>query len=120
LEVRVLFVKQFFQKFFTTYPELQGVYDDPGVFFKDLVVKEKTIHYVPPSAYVCVCEQWFVETVCLLCVDECGRPVVSENNRGDVNYWTWFPVPVYWNPQCVALSAFLGALFPLETVLEMQ
>ena len=33
----------FFKKFFTTYPELQGVYDDPGLFFKDLLVKEKTI-----------------------------------------------------------------------------
>jgi hypothetical protein len=51
LEVRVLFVKQFFQKFFTTYPELQGVYDDPGVFFKDLVVKEKTIGLLGKLAY---------------------------------------------------------------------
>ncbi|KAJ7323585.1 hypothetical protein DFH08DRAFT_817622 [Mycena albidolilacea] len=33
----------FFQKFFTTYLELRGVYDDPGVFFKDLLVKEKMI-----------------------------------------------------------------------------
>jgi hypothetical protein len=34
---------------------------------------------------VCVCKQQFVETVCLLGVDKCGRPVVSENNVEDVN-----------------------------------
>jgi hypothetical protein len=35
----------FFQKFFATYPELQGVYDDPGLFLKDLLVKEKPLAY---------------------------------------------------------------------------
>ena len=41
----------FFKKFFTTYPELQGVYDDPGLFFKDLLVKEKTIGVLGKLAY---------------------------------------------------------------------
>jgi hypothetical protein len=38
--------------------------------------------------WVCVyvCEGWFVETIRLLCVDKCSGPVVSENNRGDVDY----------------------------------
>jgi hypothetical protein len=34
---------------------------------------------------VCVCEQWFVETVRLLGVDMCSGPVVSENGKEGVN-----------------------------------
>jgi hypothetical protein len=34
---------------------------------------------------VCVCVNGD-SCVCLLGVDECGGPVVSENDRGDVNY----------------------------------
>jgi hypothetical protein len=34
---------------------------------------------------VCVCKRWFVETVRLLGVDVCGRPVVSENGKEGVN-----------------------------------
>jgi hypothetical protein len=41
----------FFQKFFTTYPELQGAYDGPGVFFKNLLVKEKTIGLLGKLVY---------------------------------------------------------------------
>jgi hypothetical protein len=41
----------FFQKFFATYPELQGVYDDHGLFLKDLLVKEKTIGLLGKLAY---------------------------------------------------------------------
>jgi hypothetical protein len=67
---------------------------------------------------VCVCERLFVETVRLLGVNVCGGPV-SENGREDVNPQTRSPVRVYWNPKCVALSAFLCVLFPLEPTLEM-
>ncbi|KAJ6535869.1 hypothetical protein DFH09DRAFT_1369568 [Mycena vulgaris] len=35
--------KVFFEKLFTTLPELRGVYSDPGLFFKDLLVKPEII-----------------------------------------------------------------------------
>jgi hypothetical protein len=41
----------FFQKFFATYPELQGLYDDPGLFLKDILVKDKTIGLLGKLAY---------------------------------------------------------------------
>jgi hypothetical protein len=41
----------FFEKLFTTHPELRGVYSDPGPFFKDLLVKEKIIGLLGKLAY---------------------------------------------------------------------
>jgi hypothetical protein len=41
----------FFQKFFSVHPELQGIYENPGLFFKDLLVKEKTIRLLGKLAY---------------------------------------------------------------------
>ncbi|KAJ7753596.1 hypothetical protein DFH07DRAFT_718271, partial [Mycena maculata] len=41
----------FFQQLFTTHPELRGVYSDPGLFFKDLLVKEKIIGLLGKLAY---------------------------------------------------------------------
>ncbi|KAJ7731542.1 hypothetical protein B0H16DRAFT_1733283 [Mycena metata] len=42
---------EFFQQLFTTHPELRGVYSDPGLFFKDLLVKEKIIGLLGKLAY---------------------------------------------------------------------
>jgi hypothetical protein len=36
---------------FITYRELRGVYSDPGLFFKDLLVKEKIIGLLGKLAY---------------------------------------------------------------------
>jgi hypothetical protein len=47
VEIRAVF----FQKLFITYPELRGVYSDPGLFFKDLLVKEKIIGLLGKLAY---------------------------------------------------------------------
>ncbi|KAJ7200942.1 hypothetical protein B0H12DRAFT_999673, partial [Mycena haematopus] len=41
----------FYQKLFADHPELRGVYDDPGLFFKDLLVKEKIIGLLGKLAY---------------------------------------------------------------------
>ncbi|KAJ7683663.1 hypothetical protein B0H17DRAFT_836555, partial [Mycena rosella] len=41
----------FFEKLFKTHPELHGVYSDPGLFFKDLLVKEKVIRLIGKLAY---------------------------------------------------------------------
>jgi hypothetical protein len=41
----------FFQKFFAKYPELQGLYDDPGLFLKDILIKDKTIGLLGKLAY---------------------------------------------------------------------
>jgi hypothetical protein len=41
----------FFQKLFITYRKLRGVYSDPGLFFKDLLVKEKIIGLLGKLAY---------------------------------------------------------------------
>jgi hypothetical protein len=41
----------FFHKLFATYPELRGVYSDPGPFLKDLLVKDKTIGLLGKLAY---------------------------------------------------------------------
>ncbi|KAJ7689670.1 hypothetical protein B0H17DRAFT_1134808 [Mycena rosella] len=43
--------KAFFEKLFKTHPELHGVYSDPGLFFKDLLVKEKVIGLLGKLAY---------------------------------------------------------------------
>ena len=42
---------QFFHKFFNEYPDLRGKYDDPGLFFKDALVKDKTIGLLGKLAY---------------------------------------------------------------------
>ncbi|KAJ6527041.1 hypothetical protein B0H19DRAFT_1275358 [Mycena capillaripes] len=42
---------QFFQELFTTHPEFRGVYSDPGLFFKDLLVKEKIFGLLGKLAY---------------------------------------------------------------------
>ncbi|KAJ6465030.1 hypothetical protein C8R45DRAFT_771693, partial [Mycena sanguinolenta] len=42
---------QFFHKFFIEYPDLRGKYDDPGLFFKDALVKDKTIGLLGKLAY---------------------------------------------------------------------
>jgi hypothetical protein len=36
---------------FSTHPELRGVHSDPSLFFKDLLVKEKTIGLLGKLAY---------------------------------------------------------------------
>jgi hypothetical protein len=41
----------FFEKLFITHPELRGVYSDSGLFFKDLLVKEKIIGLLGKLAY---------------------------------------------------------------------
>ncbi|KAJ7660933.1 hypothetical protein DFH06DRAFT_907334, partial [Mycena polygramma] len=41
----------FFRKVFETYPDLRGVYSDPGLFFKDILVKDKTIGLLGKLAY---------------------------------------------------------------------
>ncbi|KAJ7017080.1 hypothetical protein C8F04DRAFT_888546, partial [Mycena alexandri] len=41
----------FFQQLFTTHPELRGAYSDPGLFFKDLLVKDKIIGLLGKLAY---------------------------------------------------------------------
>jgi hemoglobin-like flavoprotein len=41
----------FFEQVFTTHPELRGVYSDPGLFFKDLLVKEKIVGLLGKLAY---------------------------------------------------------------------
>jgi hypothetical protein len=41
----------FFGKLFSTHPELRGVHSDPGLFFKDLLVKEKIIGLLGKLAY---------------------------------------------------------------------
>ncbi|KAJ7694765.1 hypothetical protein B0H17DRAFT_1131702 [Mycena rosella] len=41
----------FFAKLFKIHPELHGVYSDPGLFFKDLLVKEKVIGLLGKLAY---------------------------------------------------------------------
>ncbi|KAJ7436612.1 hypothetical protein FB451DRAFT_1061625 [Mycena latifolia] len=42
---------KFFQKLFKTLPELHGVYSDPGLFFKDLLVKLEIIGLLGKLAY---------------------------------------------------------------------
>jgi hypothetical protein len=42
---------EFFRQLFTTHPELHGVYSDPGLFFKDLLVKDKIIGLLGKLAY---------------------------------------------------------------------
>ncbi|KAJ6489574.1 hypothetical protein C8R47DRAFT_977892 [Mycena vitilis] len=41
----------FFQKVFETYPDLRGAHSDPGLFFKDILVKDKTIGLLGKLAY---------------------------------------------------------------------
>ncbi|KAJ6583046.1 hypothetical protein DFH09DRAFT_911789, partial [Mycena vulgaris] len=43
--------KVFFEKLFTKFPELRGAYSDPGLFFKDLLVKSETIRLLGKLAY---------------------------------------------------------------------
>ncbi|KAK7042457.1 hypothetical protein R3P38DRAFT_2890593 [Favolaschia claudopus] len=43
--------QDFFQKLYSSYPELQGAYTDPGLFFKDVLVKDKTIGILAKLAY---------------------------------------------------------------------
>jgi hypothetical protein len=68
---------------------------------------------------VCVREQLFVETVCLLGMDVCGGPAASENGREDV---VPRPGSLY---ECTGTLyvlpclLFLCVLFPLELALEM-
>jgi hypothetical protein len=42
---------EFFHQLFTTHPELRGVYSDPGLFSKDLLVKDKIIRLLGKLAY---------------------------------------------------------------------
>jgi hypothetical protein len=42
---------EFFCQLFTTHPELRGVYSDPGLFFRDLLVKDKIIGLLGKLAY---------------------------------------------------------------------
>jgi hypothetical protein len=41
----------FFQKLFAEQPELQGLYNDPGLLFKDLLVKENIVGLLGKLAY---------------------------------------------------------------------
>ncbi|KAJ7117260.1 hypothetical protein C8R43DRAFT_902130 [Mycena crocata] len=41
----------FYDKLFQTLPELRGVYTDPGLFFKDLLVKEEILALLAKLAY---------------------------------------------------------------------
>ncbi|KAJ7081633.1 hypothetical protein B0H15DRAFT_912840 [Mycena belliarum] len=43
--------KVFFVQLFSTHPELQGQYSDPGVFFRDLLVKDRIIGLLGKLAY---------------------------------------------------------------------
>lgn len=43
--------QKFFEKLFTTLPNLRGVYTDPGLFFKDLLVKPEIIGLLGKLAY---------------------------------------------------------------------
>jgi hypothetical protein len=42
---------EFFQELFITHPELRGVYSDPRLFFKNLLVKEKIIRLLGKLAH---------------------------------------------------------------------
>ncbi|KAJ7166417.1 hypothetical protein C8R43DRAFT_830909, partial [Mycena crocata] len=47
----ILLRQSFFIKLFETYPDLRGVYTDPGLLFKDLLVKDKIIGLLGKLAY---------------------------------------------------------------------
>jgi hypothetical protein len=69
--------------------------------------------------YICVREWLFVENVCLLGVDMCGGPAVSENGREDVIPRPGSLYECTGTLNVLPCLLFLCVLFPLEPVLEM-
>ncbi|KAJ7101673.1 hypothetical protein C8R44DRAFT_946212 [Mycena epipterygia] len=56
--------QKFFEKLFTTLPNLRGVYSDPGLFFKDLLVKPEIIGLLGKLAYE-IFEIFYITPACV-------------------------------------------------------
>ncbi|KAJ6468032.1 hypothetical protein C8R47DRAFT_1223518 [Mycena vitilis] len=66
----------FFEKLFTTHPELRGIHSDPGPFFKELLVKEKIIGLLGKLAYD-IFEVFYLEPMLTQLKHLTGRPHIA-------------------------------------------